>query len=182
MEVASIPNTQQLEALDIQAGIERLAAEIKQNHPDLDMAFIGLRSRGDEVALRVMECLGVKVDFGVLDISLYRDDLAHLTNSPRLTSSSIDFPIEGRRIVLVDDVFFTGRTVRAAINAIMDYGRPGKIELAVLVDRGHRELPFCADYTGISLSTQRLDTVEVLLKNTDGQDALTLYPPSLLPC
>ena len=109
---------------------------------------------------------------GVLDISLYRDDLAHLKSNPKLQGSDIPFAVDGAHIILVDDVLFTGRTVRSAIDALTDYGRPAKVELAVLVDRGHRELPFAADYTGVKLETQRLDYVDVKLKNTDGEDSV----------
>ena len=107
---------------------------------------------------------------GLLDISLYRDDLAHLNSNPKLQGSELPFPVDKAHIILVDDVLFTGRTVRAAIDAIMDYGRPAKIELAVLIDRGHRELPFAPGYVGIHLETQRLDYVDVKLKETDGVD------------
>ena len=109
---------------------------------------------------------------GILDISLYRDDLAHLSSNPKLQGSELPFAVDKARIILVDDVIFTGRTVRAAIDALMDYGRPAKIELAVLIDRGHRELPFAPGYVGIDMDTQRLDYVDVKLKNTDGVDSV----------
>ena len=141
------------------------------------VAIVGIRSRGDEVAERVCELLtsaGVAFDYGVLDISLYRDDLAHLEENPKLQSSEIGFPIDGARVILLDDVLFTGRTIRAAMDALTDYGRPGRIELAVLIDRGHRELPIQPDYVGLTLETDRMDHVLVRLKNTDGEDAVEL--------
>lgn len=158
---------------DIAAGIDSLAGQILENNPSGDFVLVGVRSRGDEVAERILQWLsqkGVDVPMGVLDISLYRDDLAHLSSNPKLQGSELPFTVDKAHIVLVDDVLFTGRTVRAALDAIMDYGRPAKIELAVLIDRGHRELPFAPGYVGIHLDTQRLDYVDVKLKQTDGLD------------
>ena len=158
---------------DIAAGIDSLAEQILKNNPSGDFVLVGVRSRGDEVAERILKLFsqqGIDVPIGVLDISLYRDDLAHLRSNPKLQGSELPFVIDKAHIVLVDDVLFTGRTVRAALDAIMDYGRPAKIELAVLIDRGHRELPFAPGYVGIHLDTQRLDYVDVKLKKTDGRD------------
>jgi len=158
---------------DIARGVEKLTAMIREGNPEGDFALVGVRSRGDEVAERILAQLatsGVKAPMGVLDISLYRDDLAHLNSNPKLQGSELPFAIDGAHVILVDDVLFTGRTTRAAIDALMDYGRPAKIELAVLIDRGHRELPFAPSYVGIDLETQRLDYVDVKLKNTDGVD------------
>jgi len=158
---------------DISNGVKAIAEQIGQCHPDGDFVLVGVRSRGDEVAARILELLsqrGIEVPMGLLDISLYRDDLAHLNSNPKLQGSELPFPVDKAHIILVDDVLFTGRTVRAAIDAIMDYGRPAKIELAVLIDRGHRELPFAPGYVGIHLETQRLDYVDVKLKDTDGVD------------
>lgn len=162
---------------DIAAGVEKLARLVREGRPDGDFALVGIRSRGDEVAERILGKLaesGVEVPMGVLDISLYRDDLAHLSANPKLKGSEIPFPIDGAHIVLVDDVLFTGRTIRAAIDALTDYGRPAKVELAVLIDRGHRELPFAPDYVGIHLETERLDYVEVKLRQTDGEDSVSV--------
>lgn len=158
---------------DIAQGVEKLTGLIEAGNPDGNYALVGVRSRGDEVAERILAQLaasGVKVPMGVLDISLYRDDLAHLNSNPKLQGSELPFAIDGAHVILVDDVLFTGRTIRAAIDALMDYGRPAKIELAVLIDRGHRELPFAPSYVGIELETQRLDYVDVKLKETDGVD------------
>lgn len=158
---------------DIAAGIDSLARQILENNPSGDFVLVGVRSRGDEVAERILKLLsqkGVDVPMGVLDISLYRDDLAHLSANPKLQGSELPFTVDKAHIILVDDVLFTGRTVRAALDAIMDYGRPAKIDLAVLIDRGHRELPFAPGYVGVHLETQRLDYVDVKLKQTDGVD------------
>ncbi|NWK54795.1 bifunctional pyr operon transcriptional regulator/uracil phosphoribosyltransferase PyrR [Verrucomicrobiaceae bacterium N1E253] len=165
----------QLNAGDLSSAVDRLVTAILSANSDGQFALVGLRSRGDEVAERILEQLasrGIEVPMGVLDISLYRDDLAHLNFNPKLQSSEIDFPVDGTHIIIVDDVLFTGRTVRSAIDALMDYGRPAKIELATLIDRGHRELPFAPDYTGVFLETERMDYVDVRLVQTDGEDAV----------
>lgn len=164
-----------LTADDLCQALDRLAKMIHDANRQGDFALVGLRSRGDEVAERLLQRLsklGSDVPMGVLDISLYRDDLAHLSNNPKLKESDIPFSVDGAHIIIVDDVLFTGRTVRAAIDAIMDYGRPAKIELATLIDRGHRELPFASNYTGVELSTERMDYVDVKLQQTDGEDAV----------
>ena len=162
-----------LTEVDISNGVKAIAEQIGQCNQDGKFVLVGVRSRGDEVAARILELLtemGIEVPMGILDISLYRDDLAHLNSNPKLQGSELPFPVDKAHIILVDDVLFTGRTVRAAIDAIMDYGRPAKIELAVLIDRGHRELPFAPGYVGIHLETQRFDYVDVKLKKTDGVD------------
>ena len=164
-----------LSAEDLSKAVDRLVSEIHEANPEGGYALVGLRSRGDEVAERILKQLdarGVSVPMGVLDISLYRDDLAHLNFNPKLQSSEINFPIDGAHVIIVDDVLFTGRTVRSAIDALMDYGRPAKVELATLIDRGHRELPFAPDYTGVDIETDRMDYVDVKLMQTDGVDAV----------
>lgn len=167
-----------LNAEDIAAGVERLAAAIREKHLGKPVALVGIRSRGDEVAERVLTLLSEDDDwelsFGVLDISLYRDDFAHLHENPLLQESDIAFTVDGAHIILVDDVLFTGRTIRAALDALSDYGRPGKVELAVLIDRGHREMPVQPDYVGIALDTRRLDHVLVSLEGTDGKDEVRI--------
>jgi pyrimidine operon attenuation protein/uracil phosphoribosyltransferase len=166
-----------LSAEDITAGIERLASSILQKTDGKPLALVGIRSRGDEVAERVLNLLSTddrELSFGVLDISLYRDDFEHLHENPSLKESDIPFEVEGAHIILVDDVLFTGRTIRAALDALSDYGRPGKIELAVLIDRGHREMPIQPDYVGIVLDTRRLDHVLVSLEGTDGKDEVRI--------
>ena len=166
---------------DIAKAVDRLVQGIHAANPAGGYALVGLRSRGDEVAERLLQhltSLGCKVPMGVLDISLYRDDLAHLSKNPKLQGSEIPFAVDGAHIIIVDDVLFTGRTVRSAIDALMDYGRPAKIELATLIDRGHRELPFAPNYVGVELDTERLDYVDVKLDKTDGVDAVEVIKNS----
>ena len=167
-------------ALDPQAistAVARLADQIFEACPDGKIDLVGIRSRGDEVAERVFALLeekGAQVRLGVLDISLYRDDFEHLHQNPKLQSSEIDFPVDNSHVILVDDVIFTGRTIRAALDAIFDYGRPASVKLAVLIDRGHRELPVAPNFVGANLETNRMDHVLVRLKNTDGEDAVEI--------
>lgn len=162
-----------LSANEIEAAVGRLAAAIRDKTAGQPIALVGIRSRGDEVAKRLIDLLAEddrEIAFGVIDISLYRDDFEHLRENPALQESDIPFSVEDAHIILVDDVLFTGRTIRAALDALSDYGRPARIELAVLVDRGHREMPISADYVGITLDTRRLDHVRVSLEETDGID------------
>lgn len=169
--------SQNLTEDDIAQSVSQLTSHILERNPTKQFVLVGIRSRGDEVAERIRDGLqagGVEIPMGVLDISLYRDDLAHLKSNPKLEGSEIPFAVDGAHIILVDDVLFTGRTVRSAINALTDYGRPAKIELAVLIDRGHRELPFAPDYVGVHLQTQRMDYVNVKLKKNDGEDSVVV--------
>ena len=166
-----------LSAEDIAAGVRTLADAIRDNTTDKAVALVGIRSRGDEVAERVLNLLSEddsELAFGTLDISLYRDDFEHLHENPALQGSDINFPVDGAHIILVDDVLFTGRTIRAAMDALSDYGRPAKVELAVLIDRGHREMPIQPDYVGIALDTSRMDHVLVSLEGTDGEDQVRI--------
>ena len=167
-----------LSAEEISTGVENLATAIRSRTAGKPIALVGIRSRGDEVAERVLTRLAEDDDrdlaFGVLDISLYRDDFEHLHENPALQESDIPFSIDGTHVILVDDVLFTGRTIRAALDALSDYGRPGKVELAVLIDRGHREMPIQPDYTGIVLDTRRHDHVWVSLEGTDGIDEIRI--------
>lgn len=166
-----------LSAEDIATGVKSLAEAIRAQNPDKPLALVGIRSRGDEVAERLLNLLSEddrELTFGVLDISLYRDDFEHLHENPSLQETDIPFEVEGAHIILVDDVLFTGRTIRAAMDALADYGRPAKIELAVLIDRGHREMPIQPDYVGIKLDTRRLDHVLVSLEGTDGRDEVRI--------
>jgi pyrimidine operon attenuation protein/uracil phosphoribosyltransferase len=158
---------------DIEQGIDALAAAIRERTAGRPIALVGIRSRGDEVAERVCNRLAEddrELELGILDISLYRDDYEHLHENPKLQESDIPFVVDGAHIILVDDVLFTGRTIRAALDALSDYGRPAKVELAVLIDRGHREMPIQPDYTGIVIPTERHDHVYVSLVATDGED------------
>ncbi|TAE92805.1 MAG: bifunctional pyr operon transcriptional regulator/uracil phosphoribosyltransferase PyrR [Verrucomicrobia bacterium] len=166
---------------DIENAIDTLAQAIRLRHPSEPLTLIGIRSRGDEVAERLCTRLAEddrEIHLGILDISLYRDDFGHLRENPKLQGSEIDVPLDDATVILVDDVLFTGRTIRAALDALSDYGRPSKVELAVLIDRGHREMPISADFIGISLATERLDHVMVSLENTDGKDQIELIPHS----
>ncbi len=166
-----------LDEAAIGEAVASLVGEIRTVALHGRIAIVGVRSRGDEVAERVSAALKeqeIDHDYGVLDISLYRDDLSHLAENPKLQSSDIPFQVDGAHIVLVDDVLFTGRTIRAALDALTDYGRPARIQLAVLVDRGHREIPIQPDFSGVNLETARMDHVIVQLKKTDGGDAIEL--------
>jgi pyrimidine operon attenuation protein / uracil phosphoribosyltransferase len=159
--------------------LSRIAHEILERHPDPKrLALVGIRSRGVPLARRlarlVGEAAGKEPALGALDIALYRDDFTSLAAQPITKGTDILFSLDGRTVVLVDDVLFTGRTVRAALDQLIDFGRPARIELAVLVDRGHRELPIRADYVGRSLSTSREEAVQVLVREEDGKDEVVL--------
>ena len=140
--------------------------------------FIGVRSLGVEIAERLAAKAaaieGVDVPRGIIDITLYRDDLSRAGQQPAVQSTNIPFPIDDRQVVLVDDVLYTGRTVRAALDALMDLGRPRSVQLAVLIDRGHRELPIRADYVGKNLPTASNESVRVRLRERDGRDEVVL--------
>lgn len=159
--------------------INRLAHEVvESNKGGENIAVVGIRTRGDVLARRIARILeeidGHSVNVGTLDITLYRDDLRGKLDQPELHSTEILFDISGKYLVLVDDVLFTGRTVRAALNALMDLGRPARIELLVLVDRGHRELPIKADFVGKNVPTSTRQEVKVLMDEVDGEDAVYL--------
>jgi pyrimidine operon attenuation protein/uracil phosphoribosyltransferase len=163
--------------------LSRFAHEILERHPDTKcLALVGIRSRGVPLARRlarlIAEAAGAEPAVGALDIALYRDDFTSLAAQPITKGTDILFSIDGRTVVLVDDVLFTGRTVRAALDQLIDFGRPARIELAVLVDRGHRELPIRADYVGRSLSTSREEAVQVLVREEDGKDEVVLIQKS----
>lgn len=170
-----------LNAEQIAEAITSLANSIRSKYPTEPIALVGIRSRGDEVAERILTHLSEddrELAFGVLDISLYRDDFEHLHENPSLQQSDIPFEVNGAHIILVDDVLFTGRTIRAALDALSDYGRPAKVELAVLIDRGHREMPIQADFTGFTLDTNRHDHVLVSLAGSDEIDEVRLIQKS----
>ena len=162
--------------------LTRIAHEIlERNQGGEDLALVGIRTRGVILAHRIAENIrgieGTVVPVGVLDITLYRDDLGMLAEQPVIKGTEIPFSVAGKSVVLVDDVLFTGRTTRAALDAIMDLGRPRLIQLAVLVDRGHRELPLRADYVGKNLPTSRRELVQVFLREEDGQDRVVIQEP-----
>ncbi|HVQ28477.1 MAG TPA: bifunctional pyr operon transcriptional regulator/uracil phosphoribosyltransferase PyrR [Vicinamibacteria bacterium] len=159
--------------------LARMAAEILERHPQLEgTVLVGVRSRGVPLAQRlagaIAKASGSRPPVGALDISLYRDDFTTVAPQPITKGTEIPFTIDGRTVVLVDDVLYTGRTVRCALDELIDFGRPSRIELAVLVDRGHRELPIRADYVGRTLATSREEMVQVLLEEEDGRDGVVL--------
>ncbi|MDL2216581.1 bifunctional pyr operon transcriptional regulator/uracil phosphoribosyltransferase PyrR [Desulfovibrio sp. OttesenSCG-928-M14] len=159
--------------------LDRLAQALISTHGDSEkLALIGIQRRGvliaDELRRRMSDKLGAPVRSGSLDITLYRDDWTTLSGKPSVGQTHIRFDVEGKSLVLVDDVLFTGRTIRAALEALTDFGRPSKVELLVLVDRGHRELPIHADYVGLSVETQKSDHVDVLISSLDGEDGVRL--------
>ena len=155
----------------IRRAIQRMAHEILEKGEVKDLALIGIRTRGVALAERLKKAIkeieGVDVPMGILDITLYRDDLTLVGVKPVVRQTLIDFDINDQRIVLVDDVFFTGRTIRAALDALTDFGRPAKIELAVLVDRGHRELPIRADFVGKNIPTSKSQNIKVIMQESD---------------
>lgn len=153
----------------------RIAHEIIEKNKGVNnVVLVGIRTRGVPLAQRIaqeMEIIeGVKVKVGMLDITLYRDDLSTLGYNPIVHGTDIDFDLNGKNIVLVDDVLYTGRTIRAALDAVIDMGRPRSIQLAVLIDRGHKELPIRADFVGKNVPTAHKETIEVTLKEHDETD------------
>jgi len=164
---------------DMARALVRLSHEIiEKNKQTKDLALIGIQRRGIYLAQRMSklmeEMVKEKVPTGSLDITLYRDDLSRIAYQPIVRDTEIPFSIDDKKIVLVDDVLYTGRTVRAAIDALLDLGRPKKIELAVLVDRGHRELPIRADYVGKNIPTSSKEMVEVKVRELDGKDEVLI--------
>lgn len=168
-----------MDAAAIDRTLERLASEIIETHPDTGhIMLIGIQTRGVYLARRLQVKLrklaGVTVATGSMDITLYRDDWTRLTDHPVVEATDILFSVDGKELVLVDDVLYTGRTTRAAIDAIMDFGRPDRIELAVLVDRGHRELPIHPDYAGRVVETLPDEKVNVFVTEHDGEDRVEI--------
>ena len=168
-----------LDAADVRRALTRIAHEILERDKGAgELALVGIANRGDDLARRlageIRAIEGIEVPVGVLDITFYRDDIGMKAEAPEVHETRIGFDITGRTVVLVDDVLFTGRTIRAAMDALMDLGRPQRIQLAVLVDRGHRELPIRADYVGKNVPTHRADDVRVLISEVDGEDAVVV--------
>ena len=178
-----------LDADALSRTLSRIAHEIIEANPELDeVALVGIHTRGVPLAQRlrrlIEERAGEAPDFGAVDITFYRDDVAvrggeaPIHAQPVVRSTALDFPLEGKTVVLVDDVLYTGRTIRAAIEALFDYGRPARVQLAVLADRGHRELPIRPDYVGKNLPTSRGERIQVQLVEIDEVDRVLLVPTS----
>jgi len=162
---------------EVRRAVTRIAHEIlERNKGGSDVVLVGIAARGDDLARRlateISRIEGTEVPVGALDITFYRDDIGLRTEAPEVHETLIGFDITGRNVILVDDVLFTGRTIRAALDALVDFGRPRAIQLAVLVDRGHRELPIRADYVGKNVPTRATEQVRVHLSETDGEDAV----------
>jgi pyrimidine operon attenuation protein/uracil phosphoribosyltransferase len=171
--------TQVMDAKGIQRALVRIAHEIVEKNKGAEkMAVIGIQERGGPLAERVAGLIekieNVKIPVGLMDITLYRDDIQTKLEQPLVQKTEIPFDVVDKVIILVDDVLYTGRTVRAALDQIIDFGRPRHIQLAVLVDRGHRELPIRADYVGKNLPTSRDDRVKVKIKEVDGEDGISI--------
>jgi pyrimidine operon attenuation protein/uracil phosphoribosyltransferase len=168
-----------MEPDDVRRALTRIAHEILERDKGVDdVVLVGIADRGDELAHRlareIQRIEGPEVPVGALDITFYRDDIGLRAEAPEVHETRIGFDVSGKVVVLVDDVLFTGRTIRSAMDALMDLGRPRKIQLAVLVDRGHRELPIRADYVGKNVPTSRADDVRVLIQEVDGEDAVVV--------
>ena len=170
---------QLMSASEIDRTLVRLAHEVLEKTQDLDrLAFIGIRRRGVPLAQRLARKIEAlesrKIPSGILDINLYRDDLTTVDIKPVVSSTDIPFSVQGKDIILVDDVLYTGRTVRAALDALFDHGRPSRVQLLVLIDRGHRELPIQANYVGRVIQTSDTEVIEVRLREIDSQDKVML--------
>jgi pyrimidine operon attenuation protein/uracil phosphoribosyltransferase len=166
-------------ARDIERTLDRLACQILEQIPDSEsIALVGIQRRGADLACRLCGLLSARtqraVPCGELDINLYRDDWTSSTATPNINATRIDFSVEDKTIILIDDVLFTGRTIRCALEAILDFGRPQSVKLLVLVDRGHRELPIQADFVGKTVATERGQQVNVFLRERDDRDQVLL--------
>ena len=165
---------------DMRRTLLRIAHEIVEKNPDGQVAIVGIHRRGAYLAERLQvligELLECPVPLGSVDISFYRDDLGFRPTAPVVHATQLEFPVEGRTIVIVDDVLYTGRTARAAIDEIFDFGRPARVQLAALVDRGHRELPIRPDYVGKNIPTSQDQRVNVRVEEVDGVDEVTIGP------
>jgi len=169
-----------MDQASVQRSMTRITHEIiEKNDGAEDICLVGIRRRGVPLAAMLRENLRrfaqVDVPLGSVDISLYRDDLTQMTEMPKTVSSEIPFEISGKKLILVDDVIYTGRTARAAIDAVLHFGRPKLIQLAVLIDRGHRELPIRPDYVGKNIPTSHTELVSVMTEEYDGESGVRLY-------
>lgn len=172
--------TQLLDEKAISRTLIRIAHEIiEKNKGTEDIVLVGIKRRGYPLAQRLAKCIekieGVMPPVGSVDITLYRDDLTTINDSPKINSKELGIDIAGKKVVLIDDVLYTGRTVRAAIDAVISNGRPSMIQLAVLIDRGHRELPIRADYVGKNIPTSKSEMVSVELEEIDNNNSVKIY-------
>ncbi len=168
-----------MDADKMDRSITRIAHEILENNRSIDdIVLVGIRRRGIPLSKRLAEKINkienYEMPIGVLDITLYRDDLSQLKDKPVVKKTELPCEITGKNVILVDDVLFTGRTVRAAMDALIDLGRPKSIQLAIMVDRGHRELPIRADYVGKNIPTSNKEVVDVMLEEIDGEDKVII--------
>lgn len=168
-----------LDEKDIDRILKRISHEILEIHKGVqNLVLIGIHTRGVHLAQRIRSNIkhieGIEIPTGNVDITLYRDDWTRISHHPLVRTTDVPFSLDDKQIILVDDVLYTGRTIRAAMDAIIDFGRPERIELAVLVDRGHRELPIQANYVGKMIKTGRKETINVLLSEQDGKDQVMI--------
>ncbi len=173
-EKAKILNKEEMER-----AIVRISHEIlEKNKGTTNLIIVGIKTRGYILAERIAKAVeridGARLSVGALDITLYRDDLTTITEQPVIHKTEIDFDIQGKNVILVDDVLYTGRTIRCALDELIDFGRPKTIQLAVLIDRGHRELPIRADYVGKNIPTSKRELVQVRFSETDGADEVVI--------
>ena len=175
-----IEKAQIMDEKSMSRALIRISHEIIERNKGVNnIVLIGVKRRGVPIAKNIADEIykieGIKLNVGILDITLYRDDLSHLNDQPVVNSTSIDFDITDKIVILVDDVIYTGRTVRAALDALMDIGRPDTIQLAILIDRGHRELPIRADYVGKNVPTSKEEIIGVHVKEVDGDNKVVIY-------
>lgn len=168
-----------VDQVTMKRALTRITYEIIERNQSIEeIVLVGIKTRGIYIAARIAERLkqleNIEVPVGELDITLYRDDKKEIAQEPELHSSDIPVSLEGKEVILIDDVLYTGRTIRAAMDAVMDFGRPRKISLAVLVDRGHRELPIRADYVGKNIPTAKKEEILVEMQELDGQDRIMI--------
>ncbi len=180
MSVSSLKRSKELaDEYKVRELIKKLSRDITESFPDLEnLIIVGIHTRGVHLARRIQKEIermtGKSIQIGSLDINLYRDDWTKLHSYPTVRDTHIPVNLDNSNVILVDDVLFTGRTIRAALDALIDFGRPKKVHLAVLVDRGHRELPICAQYVGIKVPTEIDEHVHVFLTESDGADRILL--------
>jgi pyrimidine operon attenuation protein/uracil phosphoribosyltransferase len=181
-EYGLVEKSRIMDGARMKRALSRLASEIvEENQGAEDLYIVGIRRRGVPLAERIVEKIaeleGEKPLYGIIDITLYRDDLSTVGANPIVNRTELDADIENKKVILVDDVLYTGRTIRAALDQLMDFGRPKKVQLAVLIDRGkeHRELPIQADYIGKTVPTQKAEIIKVMLKEYDDDEAVWIY-------